>query len=420
MYQVDGISALRNAVRASRSGAATAVDRNVIALGFTSLLTDISSEMVATVLPVYLVLHLGLTPLRFGVVDGLYNGATAVLLLLGGVVADRARRYKEVAAVGYGVSAVCKLGLIAAGSAWSLIVAAVAIDRAAKGLRTAPRDALISLSASRANLAASFGVHRAFDSGGAMLGPLAALALLTALPNAFDVVFMASFSIGLVGLGVLLLFVENRNGHVDAAVSAQASISALRTLAGGSGFRLLMLSALALSLVTISDGFLYLAIQQRVGFRAALLPLLYVGTATSYLLLAIPAGRLADRIGRRWTFLLGYAGLAVAYVAALGHTAGTLAVGVCVVSLGAYYAMTDGVLMALASSMLPQDIRGTGLACVTTVTSTGRFASSLAFGALWTMYGVTTSLLAFLAALVVIAVVAGVVFARGVDERPGR
>src|SRR4051794_31007702 len=201
MYQIDGLSAVRTAVRQSKSRLLfPAVAPNVIALGFTSLLTDISAEMVATVLPVYLVLHLGLTPLRYGVVDGLYNGATALLVLVGGMTADRGRRHKQIAALGYGISAACKLGLLAAGGVWSSIVATVAVDRAAKGLRTAPRDALISLSASRANLAVSFGVHRALDSAGAMLGPLVALMLLLFLPNAFDVVFMASFSIAVVGV----------------------------------------------------------------------------------------------------------------------------------------------------------------------------------------------------------------------------
>jgi Na+/melibiose symporter-like transporter len=298
------------------------------------------------------------------------------------------------------------VSLIAAGSVWPLIVSAVAVDRAAKGLRTAPRDALISLSATPANLAASFGVHRALDGGGAMLGPLAALALLTALPNAFDVVFMASFSIGVAGVGVLLIFVQNRRGGSDDARRRTFGREALRALGAARGFRALTLSAFLLSLVTISDGFLYLALQQRAGLRPALVPLLFVGTAAGYLLAAIPAGWLADRFGRRTIFVLGYGALALAYAAVLAPRDTVAAVLVCIASLGIYYAMTDGVLMALASSMLPADVRGTGLACVTTVASGGRFASSLAFGALWTAYGLTAPLASFLAALGAAGVVA--------------
>jgi MFS family permease len=402
MYQVDAFSSLAGFVRASKVRLAWVnVAPNVLALGFTSLLTDVSSEMVNTVLPIYLVLHLGVSPLRFGVVDGLYNGATALLLIAGGVVADRARRYKEVASVGYAASTLCKIGLIAAGRTWSLIVAMVVIDRAAKGVRTAPRDALISLSSSEPGLGVSFGVHRAMDSVGAMLGPLVALAILTMLPNGFDVVFMTSFCIGAVGVGVIVLFVQNKERAAGGNGPARLTAGAIGQLVYTVPFRTLMLCAFLLSLATVSDSFLYLALQQRVGFRAALVPLLYVGTATSYLLLAIPAGRLADLFGRRRIFLFGHVILALAYSAALERGPGWTSTIFCVVALGGYYAMTDGVLAAQASAILPPAIRGTGLACAATLTSAGRFTSSLLFGALWTAHGLAAPLVGYLVALLV-------------------
>ena len=117
------------------------------------------------------------------------------------------------------------------------------------------------------------------------------------------------------------------------------------------------------------------------------MPLLYVATAASFLVLAIPMGWIADRFGRRWTFLGGHAVLACAYLAAEGGNRGVWGIGLCVLSLGCYYAMTDGVLMALASASLPAEILGTGLAFLTTLTSIGRLVGSLAFGALWTVYG---------------------------------
>src|SRR5688572_8298999 len=162
MYQVEAWSALQRARGESRPLTGLRVGRNVVALGVTSLLTDVSSEMVSTVLPIYLVLHLGLTPLQFGVVDGLYYGITTVVRLISGLTADRWRRHKEVALVGYGVSALCKIGMIFSGAAWPLLAGIVTIDRVGKGVRTAPRDALISLSTPPENLALGFGVHRAF------------------------------------------------------------------------------------------------------------------------------------------------------------------------------------------------------------------------------------------------------------------
>ncbi len=181
------------------------VSRTVLFLGLTSLFTDISAEMVATVLPLYLVLNLQLTPLAFGVIDGLYLGAAALVRLVAGFVADRSRRHKDVAVAGYALSAVSRLGLIAAGPAWVAFAGIVLVDRLGKGIRTAPRDALISLSSPREGLATAFGVHRALDTAGAMIGPLIAFGLLTLVPGAYDAVFVVSLCAALIGLGILTL-----------------------------------------------------------------------------------------------------------------------------------------------------------------------------------------------------------------------
>src|SRR5262249_29790786 len=137
-------------------------------------------------------------------------GVGAIVKLAFGFVADRLARHKEVAFLGYALSAVCKVGLLAVGSAWGLLAAVVIVDRTGKGIRTAPRDALISLSSDKSQLGLAFGVHRALDTIGAMIGPLIAFALLALLPNAFDAVFVVSLSFALIGLGVLGLFVQNR------------------------------------------------------------------------------------------------------------------------------------------------------------------------------------------------------------------
>ena len=410
MYQVEAWSALRQARRnAGGSARWLHVRRNVWALGFTSLFTDVSSEMVATVLPVYLVLYLGLSPLQFGIVDGLYHGMTALLRLASGVAVDRVGRCKEIAFAGYGASAVSRLALLAAGASWPLIAGVVALDRAAKGARAVPRDVLISLSAPSDRLATAFGVHRALDSAGAMLGPLVALVILGALPNAFDVVFVASFSAAVIGLGVLALFVTN------AAPPRPASPAVVDSLA--SAGRLLRLPALwrvavaatMLSAATVSDAFLYLLLQREVGFSPGLFPLLYVGTSVCYLLLAVPAGGLADRIGRRRAFLAGYGLLAAAYAATMQSGIGLPGVVGCLVLLGAHYALTDGVLMAFASSRLPRDGRGSGLALLTTATSLARLSGSVLFGVLWTQFGVATAIPVFLFGLVAAIALATVV-----------
>ena len=175
-----------------RPAAGPAVAGNVLVLGLVSLVTDVSAEMVTAVLPLYLVVGLGMSPLAFGALDGLYQGATALLRLAGGQIADRTERHKLVAGTGYALSAVCKLGLLAVST--PLAVAAVlTADRTGKGLRTPPRDALISLSATPEGQGRAFGVHRAMDTAGALLGPLAAFGVLWAAHDAYDAVFTVSF-----------------------------------------------------------------------------------------------------------------------------------------------------------------------------------------------------------------------------------
>jgi MFS family permease len=377
------------------------VSRTVIYLGLTSMFTDISSEMVSSILPLYLVLYLGLSPLQFGVVDGLYQGVTALVRVAGGFIADRSHRHKEVAAAGYALSAVCKLGMLAAGGVWTAVVGVIFFDRLGKGIRTAPRDALIALSTPTEELATAFGVHRSLDTVGAMLGPLVAFGLLAVIPGAYDTIFVASFSVALIGLGVLGLFVENQPGEPEAVAGNAVSIRfALERLAAPQ-FRVLVLAGTALALVTVSDGFLYLTLQRRLSFSAGWLPLLYVATSLAYFVLAIPMGQLADRVGRWRVFVTGHVLLLAIYGALLLPTIGLVELGACLLLFGAYYAATDGVLMALASAVLPADLRASSLALLTTATSIARLLASVLFGALWTWWGIQGATLAFLAGLVV-------------------
>lgn len=373
------------------------VDRNVLFLGLTSLLTDVSSEMLSAVVPMYMISSLGFSGLGFGIFDGLQQGVTALLRIASGVVADRGQRHKEVAGAGYALSAACKAGLFALGSAAAAVVACLLIDRVGKGIRTAPRDALISLSSPRATLGQSFGVHRALDTVGALLGPVLAFVLLSVLPGDFDAVFLSSLCAALLGLGVLVLFVENRRAPEARAPEAprESAIAAL----GDPEYRKLFAVAVVLSLATISDAFVYLTLQRRSELEPRYFPLLFVGTAISYLLLAVPAGRLADQWGRLRVFAAGYVLLALAYGMLLLPSLGLPSIVACLVLHGAFYAATDGVLMALAASMLPAARRATGMAALTTGMVLARLVASIAFGAAWTALGPRTATAAFAVAL---------------------
>lgn len=400
MYAIVNPRALLRA----RRGGALRVGRTVVLLGICSLLTDVSSEMVATVLPLYLVATLGFSPLQYGVVDGLYQGASALARLAAGFAGDRLHRHQPVAALGYGLSAICKLGLIAAGSALGWLSAVILVDRAGKGIRTAPRDAMISLSAPAGRIGVAFGVHRAMDSAGAMIGPLIAFGMLAAAPAAFHSVFLVSFFIALLGLGVITLLVREPEPATPADAAAAVERPDLRAavrLLRRPPFRALTLTSSVLGLATISDAFVYLLLLDRVDLDPKLFPLLATGTATAYMLLAVPAGRIADRFGRIRTFMGGYVLLLGVYALLLVVSIGTVGVIAVLLLLGAYYAATDGVLAAMASVHLPETLRGSGLALIGTATSTARLFASLAFGALWTWAGIEAAVTAFGVTLVV-------------------
>jgi MFS family permease len=388
----------------------------VLLLGVTSMFTDISSEMVAAILPLFVTVGLGLSPLAFGVVDGLYQGVSAVTRLAGGYVADRSRRPKAVATTGYVLSAASKLALLPADSLL-LVSSAIAVDRTGKGIRTAPRDALIAGVSPAGSLGHAFGVHRALDTAGAMIGPLLAFALLASLPGNFEAVFVVSFCFAVLGVAVIALLV--REQPLRAAEDKRPRRRDVARLLKEPGIRSVVLAAGLLSLVTVSDGFLYLALQDREELPAAVFPLLFVGTAVIYMSLAIPLGRLADRIGRVQVLVAGQVILAAAYLLALAPLPGMVSVTATVSLLGAYYAATDGVLAAIVSGLAPTRLRASGLAAVQTVVAVGRLVSALAFGAVWTMMGVAPALAAFAAALLVaIPIAAHLLRAKAVSGGP--
>ncbi|MFJ2237381.1 MFS transporter [Streptomyces sp. NPDC087859] len=435
--------------RGRRRGLRPKVAPVVLVLGTVSLITDISSEMVTAVLPLYLVTTLGFSPLGFGALDGVYNGVSALVQLTGGHLADRVRNHKLIAGLGYGLSALCKPLLLLTSSIGALGTV-LALDRTGKGLRTAPRDAMISLSTPSDRQGRAFGIHRAMDTTGAMLGPLAAFLILNAAADGYDAVFGVSACVAVLGVVVLVLFVPGRRQETrhegagsepdtvpdtagarpdaprDGAATPQdfapQGRPPVRVREALALLRLPRLRALAgcaalLGLTTVSDAFVYLLLQRRAGLAEEWFPLLPLGTAVVFLLLAVPLGALADRVGRHTVFLAGHMALLTAY-ALLLWAPNTPALPFLVLALhGVFYAATDGVLPAALAATVPEHLRASGLAIVGTSQALARFCCSLGFGAAWTVWGYGPALAGSAVGLLCCAVVAGLVLRPGGGTR---
>jgi MFS family permease len=412
----------------------------VVTLGVVSLLTDISSESVAAILPLYLTAALGLTTIAYGFVDGLLQGASALVRIAGGWAADRGDNPKWVAFVGYGLSALTRAGMLVA-TGFLAVTALVTTDRLGKGLRTAPRDAMIAASSTPRNLGRSFGVHRMLDTVGAAVGPLLAFVVLWAVPDGYHIVFVVSFGFAVVGLAVLGLLVPRvrprRAGWVEEHRSRETrSLPKCKgctcdAVPGGAlasrpfswsfltdpGLRRLWAVAGVLALLTVGDGFVYLVLQARGEFATRWFPLLYVGTNAVFMVLAIPAGRLADRFGRARIFVWGHALLMGAYLlAGLGSASPATTLGALAL-LGGFYAATDGVLAALVGRMTPANVRASAIGTAQTVVAGARMLASTGFGVLWYALGRDRAILS-VAVTLALAVPLGWLALRRLDAHP--
>jgi MFS family permease len=376
------------------------VPGNVIALGAVSLLTDISSEMITSVVGYYLLVYLQVSTITVGFLDGFYSAVPVLFAVYAAYLADRYQRRKLLAGLGYGLSAVSKLGFPIVGASVTGLGLVQGVDRLGKGLRTAPRDSLISLSTPAEIQGRAFGVHRMMDTIGAFLGPLIAVVALSlaVAAVAFDAVFVTSFCIAMIGLLALILFVTDHREPVSdpKLVSLRSGFRLLRDRP----FRRVCIAATLLSVAWVSDTFIYLVLQQRLGLSAIDYALLAVVTTGSYLLFAIPLGRIADRIGRWRVFLGGHVCLLVVYILLAGPIGGLALVLVTLPIHGLFYAMTDGVLMAHAGPMLPRELRTAGLAVLQSLRALGAFCSSMAFGFAWAQVSSRTVIYGFIVALV--------------------
>lgn len=355
-------------------------------LGFVSLLMDVSSEMIHSLLPLFMVSALGLSMTTVGLVEGLAEATALVVKVFSGALSDAWGRRKGLAVLGYGLGAASKPLFALAGGA-GLVVAARFIDRIGKGIRGAPRDALVADLAPPALRGAAFGLRQSLDTVGAFLGPLLAVGLMLLWANDFRAVFWVAC---LPALACVLLLVLGIHEPAQACAPARGNPlrrAALRALPAAY-WQVVLIGAL-FTLARFSEAFLVLRAQQ-LGIPLALAPLVMVGMNLLYAASAYPCGRLADRLPHRQLLALGL-GLLVLADVLLAAADGWVLLLAGVALWGLHMGMTQGLLAAMVAATAPADLRGTAFGFFNLASGVAMLLASLLAGSLWDAFGPAAS-----------------------------
>lgn len=352
---------------------------NVIVFGLVSLLTDISSEMIYPLLPLFLVTTLGAGPAFLGIIEGVAESTAALLKLYSGVLADRVRSRKGLVLAGYGVSALARPLVAFAGSAVQ-VLAIRFIDRTGKGVRTSPRDALIADAVDGGNRGRAFGFHRSMDHAGALLGPLLASALMFTVTKDLRTIFLLSAIPGLLAVALIALRIK----ETPRAPQAVAARSSMGRLPAGP-LRRYLLVLFFFTLGNSSDAFLLLKATQA-GVPAARVGMLWAFFHLVKMLAVFPFGSLSDRVGRRVMIVAGWGVYALAY-AGFALAGAEWQIWLLFMVYGLFYGMTEGVEKAFVVDLATSDQRGTAFGWFNFAIGAGALPASLLFGLIWQLAG---------------------------------
>ena len=381
-----------------------ALPRSVWALGIVSLCMDMSSEMIHALLPVFLVGSLGVGAFALGLIEGAAEATASLLKIVSGAWSDRWGKRKPLIVAGYALAALTKPLFPLAQSATTVVVARL-LDRIGKGIRGAPRDALVADVTAPEVRGAAYGLRQSLDTAGAFLGPLIAIGLMVGL--AFDVraVFWAACVPALLAVGVLVLFVREPP-DVPKSPGKRSALAGFRWKDFPPAFRGLVGLVLLFTLMRFSEAFLVLRASEA-GLSTAWLPATLVVMSAAYLLTAYPAGRLSDRMPRQRLLAVGCAVMLVAdVVLALAPGLGGVLAGIAL--WGVHMGLTEGLVAALTADHAPPTLRGTAFGIVNLARALMLLPASALAGALWSGAGFAATFLtgAVLAAAAGIAALA--------------
>ena len=360
---------------------ATNPRRNIFALGFASFFTDMSSEMVFSLLPTFLLGLPGASVAILGFIEGTAEALSYVLRSVSGIFSDKLRRRKLFVLIGYGVSNAVKPLFAIARAPFDVFVIRVS-DRVGKAVRTSPRDALLSESVSEKHRGAAFGLHRALDQTGAIVGPVIASLALLVLGLAIRDVFWLSLIPGTIALLILLFVVKER---VSKSAGEFQLLAGIKTVLKGDFSRLLIIVGI-FSLGAFNFSFILLNAQEA-GIADSFIPLVYAAVNVAHVAIAIPAGVLSDRIGKEKVMVLGYgvflsSVMLILFLPINGFNAFLVAV-----FYGAYFGIIETVQRALVPEYVDRNLMGTAYGIYYLIVGSAFFVSNAVFGSLWEYFG---------------------------------
>lgn len=357
--------------------------RNIIILGLISCFADISSEMVYPLIPLYLTAVFGATPVLVGIIEGIAESIASLLKVFSGYISDRFQHKKAIAFSGYATGLLYKAALLFAGS-WGGILTARVIDRLGKGIRTAPRDVMVSESADKNNMGKAFGIHKMLDMAGSAVGILLAFLLMKNIgtdTNSYKIVFAISIIPIVIAL-ILFSFVHEKKGK---HVTIQREYFWKNTSKLNGQLKLYLAITFLFTLGNSSNSFLLLRASD-IGFDSSSTILLYFIYNLTASLLAIPCGKLSDKIGRKQLLVGGYITFSLVYFGFAFCNSKPFMILIFIV-YGIYTAMTAGAERAFIAEIAPPQFKGTMLGLHSTLTGIALLPASVIAGLLWDSIG---------------------------------
>ncbi|MGG1397438.1 MFS transporter [Bacillus salipaludis] len=370
----------------------------ILVLGLVSLFTDLSSNMIIPILPLYLTSVLHVQVGSIGIIEGIAESTASILKLFSGWISDRIGKQKMLMLIGYGLSNLTK-PLFALSTSWSQVLIIRFSDRFGKGIRTSPRDALVADSSTKEERGKAFGFRRAMDALGAALGPLAAFGILAIYAGNYRLVFWLSVIPGVLAVILIIFFLKEKDRSENVKQAGLPKI----------GFKNLDRRFICFSLIftfftvgNFSDAFLALRAQDA-GMLPAFIPLAFFALNMSSSIFSMPIGMLSDRIGRRPVLISGLLIFAAIYFG-FGMVKSVPWIWVMFIFYGFYYAFTEGIQKAYIADIVPEGQRGTAMGTFNAMTGLAALPASILAGLLWQAFGPmaafgTSSAIAVVAAL---------------------